>query len=205
MVREATATRVCGASRPLARRGIASTGFPCAAAPWRSWRWRGRTRSAAGSRQPTAARTCSSGDAGSWRTGPATWPAGVEGQDRSVDRPWPRQRSMAFPPGITVEGATPERGGEVVDFGVHHLPLPGAAPAAKIPGSLPPLPPPPVRRHDAPGEGADTRCRRPTGLYPIGFGKSVPTRVHCGFPGTAWTTAARASPSESGALGWSKA
>ena len=38
---------------------------------------------------------------------------------------------MAFPPGITVEGATPKRGGEVVDFGVHRLPLPGAAPAAK--------------------------------------------------------------------------
>ncbi len=64
--------------------------------------------------------------------------------------------SMAFPPGITVEGATPERGGVVVDFGVHHLTLPGAAPAAKIPGSLPPLPPPPVRRHDARGE-AGTR------------------------------------------------
>ena len=90
---------------------------------------------------------------------------------------------MAFPPGITVEGATPEGGGEVVDFGVHHLPLPGAAPAAKNPGSLPPLPPPPVRRHDAACEGVDTRCRRPTGLYPTGFGESVPTRVQCGFPG----------------------
>ena len=29
----------------------------------------------------------------------------------------------------------------------------------------------------------------------------MPTRVQCGFPGTAWTTTARASPSESGALG----
>ena len=61
-------------------------------------------------------------------------------------------RISAFPPGITVEGATPKRGGEVVDFGVHHLPLPGGAPAVKNPGSLPPLPPPPVRRHDAPCE-----------------------------------------------------
>ena len=41
----------------------------------------------------------------------------------------------------------------MVNFGVHHLPLPGAAPAVKKRGSLPPLPPPPVRRHDAPGEG----------------------------------------------------
>ena len=31
-----------------------------------------------------------------------------------------------FPPGITVEGATPKRGGKVVDFSVHHLPLPVA-------------------------------------------------------------------------------
>ena len=108
---------------------------------------------------------------------------------------------MAFPPGITVEGATLKRGGEVVDFGVHHLPLPGGAPAPKIGGSLPPIPPPPVWRHDAPCEGVDTRCRHRTGLYPIGLGQSAPTRVQCGFPGTTWTTTARASPSESGALG----
>ena len=92
----------------------------------------------------------------------------------------------------------------MVDRRVDHLPLPGAAPAAKKGGSLPPLPPPPVWRHDAPCEGVDTRCRRRTGLYPIGFGQSVPTRVQCGFPGTTWTTTARASPSESGALGLSK-
>ncbi len=89
----------------------------------------------------------------------------------------------------------------MVNFGVHHLPLPGAAPAAKKWGSLPPLPPPPVRRHDAACEGVDTRCRRPTGLYPIGLGQSVPARVQCRFPGTTWTTTARAAPSESGALG----
>ena len=44
----------------------------------------------------------------------------------------------------------------MVNFSVHHLPLPGAAPAVKRRGSLPPLPPPPVRRHDAPCE-AGTR------------------------------------------------
>ena len=31
----------------------------------------------------------------------------------------------------------------MVNFGVHHLPLPGGAPAPKMMGSLPPLPPPP--------------------------------------------------------------
>ena len=44
----------------------------------------------------------------------------------------------------------------MVDRRVDHLPLPGAAPAVKKGGSLPPLPPPPVRRHDAPCE-AGTR------------------------------------------------
>ena len=32
----------------------------------------------------------------------------------------------------------------------------------------------------------------------------MPTRVQCGFPSTTWTTTARTSPSESGALGWLK-
>ena len=60
---------------------------------------------------------------------------------------------------------------------------------------------PPVWRHDAACEGVDTRCRHRVALYPRGLGESVPTRVQCGFPGTAWTTTARTSPSESGALG----
>ena len=46
----------------------------------------------------------------------------------------------------------------MVNFGVHHLPLPGAAPAAKKRGSLPPFPPPPVRRHDAPCEAGTRRA-----------------------------------------------
>ena len=46
----------------------------------------------------------------------------------------------------------------MVNFGVHHLPLPGGAPAPKNRGSLPPLPPPPVRRADAPGEAGDTQA-----------------------------------------------
>ena len=158
--------------------------------PWRMW-------SGTGSRRPMPARTCSSAGAASWMTGPATWPAGVEGRR-------PQQRSMAFPPGITVEGATPDRGGKV-SGGLSTLPPARGAPAPKNPGSLPPLPPPPVPRHDALCEAADTRCRHRTGLYPGGLGQSVPTRVQCGFPGTAWTTTARAAPSEREALRWSKA
>ncbi len=69
-----------------------------------------------------------------------------------------KARLEAFPQGITVEGATPKRGGEVVDFGVHHLPLPGAAPAVKKGGSLPPLPPPLVRCGEAPCEAGDTQA-----------------------------------------------
>ena len=49
----------------------------------------------------------------------------------------------------------------MVNFGVHHLPLPGAAPAKKNRGSLPPLPPPPVRRA---GRGGDTRGAAPPRL-----------------------------------------
>ena len=52
--------------------------------------------------------------------------------------------------------------------------------------------------------GARHAGRHRTGLYPGRLGKSVPTLVQCGFPGTTWTTAARTSPSESGRLGWSK-
>ena len=59
----------------------------------------------------------------------------------------------------------------------------------------------PARHHDAACEGVDTRCRCPTGLYPRGGGQSLSFRVQCGFLGTTWTTTARASPSESGALG----
>ena len=53
----------------------------------------------------------------------------------------------------------------MVNFGVHHLPLPGGAPAPKIGGSLLPLPPPPVRRHDAPCE-TGTRGGAPHGALP---------------------------------------
>ena len=45
----------------------------------------------------------------------------------------------------------------MVDFGVHHLRLPGGAPAPKIRGSLSPPSPPPVRRHDAPCEAGTRR------------------------------------------------
>ena len=109
--------------------------------------------------------------------------------------------SMAFPPGITVEGATPRNGEGCGGFWRAPPPPARWRTSAKNRGVAPSTSSPPVWRHDAPCEGVDTRCRRRTGLYPIGFGQSVSTRVQCGFPGTAWTTTARASPSESGALG----
>ncbi len=117
-----------------------------------------------------------------------------------VDVPLDDEALEAFPPGITVVRATPARGTRGVPTPVPLCPPPWRT-SGQNGGALPPLPPPPVRRDDAPCEGVDTRCRRPTGLYPIGFGQSVPTRVQCGFPGTSWTTTARASSSESGALG----
>ena len=49
--------------------------------------------------------------------------------------------------------------------------------------------------------GGDAQGRRRTALCPGGLGESVPTRFQCGFPGTTWTTAGRALPSESGTLG----
>ena len=110
----------------------------------------------------------------------------------------------AFPQG-SMWRERPPTGREDGEFWRAPSHLPGGAPAPKNRGSLPPLPPPPVRRHDAPCEAADTPCRRRTGLYPGGLGQSVSTRVQCGFPGTAWTTTARASPSEREALRWSKA
>ena len=54
----------------------------------------------------------------------------------------------------------------MVNFGVHHLPLPGAAPAVKKRGSLPPLPPPPVRRHDAPCEAGTLDAGAARGFTP---------------------------------------
>ena len=39
--------------------------------------------------------------------------------------------------------------------------------------------------------GGDTLAPRRTARYRSGFGKSVPTCVQCGFPGTTWTTKAR--------------
>ena len=84
-----------------------------------------------------------------------------------------------------------------MDRGVDHLTPSDGASAPKMGGSLSPLPPPPVRRHDAPCEAG----RHRTALCRRRFGESLPTRFQCGFPGTTWTTTARTSPSERGALG----
>ena len=69
----------------------------------------------------------------------------------------------------------------MVGFRVGHLPLPGGAPAPKKRGSLPPLPPPPVPRHDALCEAADTQCRRRTGLSPEDSGNPCQPASNAGF------------------------
>ena len=62
-------------------------------------------------------------------------------------------------------GSDPKNGGEMVNYGMHHLPLPGGAPAPKNMGSLPPLALPPGaahgRRGDTPG-AALPRLSQPT-------------------------------------------
>jgi len=76
-----------------------------------------------------------------------------------------KRRSMAFPPGITVEGATPETGGEMVNFGVHHLPCPVAHQRQKSGGRSLHFLPLQVRRtgrrRDTPGT-APPRLSQPT-------------------------------------------
>ena len=69
-----------------------------------------------------------------------------------------------------------EKGRVRVSFCLSPFTLPGGAPAPKIGRSLPPLPPPPVRRHDAPGE-AGTRGAPPRHGCRSRRGESVPTRV----------------------------
>ena len=59
---------------------------------------------------------------------------------------------------------------------VDHLPLPGGAPAPKKGGSLPPLPPPPVRRHDAPCEAGTRGGGAALRFTPEDSRESVPTR-----------------------------
>ena len=72
---------------------------------------------------------------------------------------------MAFPPGITVVRATPENGGEMVNFGVHHLPAPVAHQRRKNGGRslhfLPRQARRTGRRRDTPGT-APPRVSQPT-------------------------------------------
>ena len=90
------------------------------------------------------------------------------GPDQSVDPPCPQQRSMAFPPGITVEGATPAfEGGGKVAKGLATFPPARGAPAPKNRGSLPPPAPlscgaPPRRARRGQREAAP-HCALPQG------------------------------------------
>ena len=83
--------------------------------------------------------------------------AGYKATRGDTHPPGARKGARRLPARDHCGGSAPRRGGEMVNFGVHHLPLPGGAPAPKNRGSLPPLPPPPVSRHDAPCEAGDRR------------------------------------------------
>ena len=111
-----------------------------------------------------------------------------------------REREKALnglPAGITVVRATPKNGGGNGEFWRAPSPRPGGAPAPKIGGGA--LTTSSPSRRSAPGE-AGTRQPLPRHGWRSRCGESVPTRVQCGFPGTAWTTTARASPSDSAEL-----
>ena len=101
--------------------------------------------------------------------------------------------------GITVEGATPPRGGLIARHCTRRLTLSGDAPATKRVGSLPPPAPlsycAPFRRR----RGGPAR-RSLASSFHIGGGKSVSSRVQCGVRRKSSTTTASAPPSEREAL-----
>ena len=65
----------------------------------------------------------------------------------------------------------------MVDFGVHHLPLPGGAPAPKNRGVALSTTPPSRAAPRRTVRGGHARGQRRTARYFGGFGQSVPTRV----------------------------
>ena len=71
---------------------------------------------------------------------------------------WPPGLHFDLPVGITVVRATSPQGGQRAATLAATFVLPRGAPAAKRVGSLPPLPPPPVRCHAAPCEAGTTQA-----------------------------------------------
>ena len=108
---------------------------------------------------------------------------------------------MAFPPGITVEGATPEKGRGGGGFWRAPPPPPRCRTSGKKQGVAPSTSSPPCVAPRRAVRGGGHAIPAPRCALPHRIRESVPNHVQCGFPGTAWTTTARASPSESGALG----
>ena len=100
-----------------------------------------------------------------WTAAAGYLAGGSRGPDQSVDPPCPQQRSMAFPPGITVEGATPRKGegkGDVLPVTLYparwrtSAKKQGVAPSTISPSRAAP------RRAV---RGGDARGRRRTALY----------------------------------------
>ena len=108
---------------------------------------------------------------------------------------------MAFPPGITVEGATPEKGRGGGGFWRAPPPPPRCRTSGKKQGVAPSTSSPSRVAPRRGVRGGGHAMPAPHGALPHRMWQSVPNRFQCGFPGTTWTTTARAAPSESGALG----
>ena len=109
-------------------------------------------------------------------------------------------RLEAFPPGITVEGATPENEGWKDGQRPGHLSTGSWHTSGQKGGFAPSTSSPSRAAPRRAVRGGGHAGRRPTALYRGGLGESVSTHVQCGFPGTALTTAARAAPYDSAVL-----
>ena len=108
--------------------------------------------------------------------------------------------SMAFPPGITAEGATPKNGGEMVNFGVHHLPFPVAHQRLKSGGrSLHFLP---LQARRAVQRGATLGTAPPRLSQPTRGIRANPCPIRLSRQGPDHSS--EKSPSEREALWWSK-
>ena len=103
-----------------------------------------------------------------------------------------------------MEGATPNGEGRWCEFTGAPPPPARWRTSGKKHGVAPSTSSPSRAAPSARPASGDKRVRRRTALYRRGLGQSVPTCVQCEFPGTAWTTTARAAPSDSADLQLSK-
>ena len=123
-----------------------------------------------------------------WMARTRTWTAaagylagGSRGPDQSVDPPCPQQRSMAFPPGITVEGATPTGEGRWCDHWGAPPPPARWRTSVKKQGVAPSTIPPSRAARSPPGERGSRQAQPRLPL----LSRTRETSVPCGFSGKA--------------------